>query len=135
MTRTVVVGIPVYKDNISDFERIALRQADRVLSAYKKVFIAPNSLSFDYGFSYNIVRFPDRFFSSTASYSELLMNPNFYQIFATYNYLLIYQLYAFVFYDSLQEICAWGYDYIGAPLRGTDWYLFHVGNGGCLCAM
>ena len=130
MNKSIVVGIPIYKEKISELEKISLCQVDRILFAYKKVFIAPESLTFNYGYDYSIIRFSDEYFISTESYSELLMSQEFYQRFEDYHYLLIYQLDAFGFRDSLQEIYSWGYDYIGAPLRGRDWQLFHVGNGG-----
>ena len=130
MPLSVVVGIPVYKKIISYLERIALIQVDRVLFDYKKVFIAPESLSFDYGFGYDVIKFPDRYFVSTESYSELLMSEMFYKRISEFEFLLIYQLDAFVFFDSLKEFCSLGYDYIGAPVKSEDWKYFHVGNGG-----
>ena len=41
--------------------------------------------------------------------------PNFYAMFKDFEYILIYHLDAFVFYDALEEFCSLGYDYIGAP--------------------
>lgn len=133
----VVIGIPIYKDSLNEYENISLQQLNRVLWRYPKMFIAPSSLSFDYGVEYSdweIERFPDKYFKNTDSYSELLMSDLFYQRLYNYDFLLIYQLDAFVFSDELERICLKGYDYIGAPLPSMvpDWgkLKISVGNGG-----
>lgn len=126
----IAIGIPIYKENLSIFEKIALNQVDKILGRYIKIFIAPQSLKFDYKMNYSVIRFDDDYFRSTESYSDLLTSIEFYEAFSQYEYLLIYQLDAFVFYDNLEKICSYNYDYIGAPLRGGDWSQFHVGNGG-----
>ena len=66
------------------------------------------------------------------------VSPQFYEPFADFDYILIYQLDAFVFYDALEEFCALGYDYIGAPWPRHVWHgsrepkTPRVGNSG-LC--
>ena len=128
-----VIGIPIYKDELTSFEKISLQQLNRVMRDWKKVFIAPKSLSFSYGKDYDdyeIVRFDDKYFESTSSYSQLLLTEEFYKRFIGYEYLLIYQLDAFAFSDRLNEFCALGYDYIGAPAKNGNWSKYHVGNGG-----
>ena len=66
-----------------------------------------------------------------------MLSPQFYETFANFEYILIYQLDAFVFYDALEEFCALGYDYIGAPWPRFLWNRYRrtpktprVGNGG-----
>jgi len=44
-----------------------------------------------------------------------MMSPAFYDAFKAFDYILIYQLDAFVFRDELEYFCSLGYDYIGAP--------------------
>ncbi|WP_218150087.1 DUF5672 family protein [Selenomonas ruminantium] len=104
---------------------------------YPCVFVAPESLEFDYeGLEDGVVveRFPDHYFTSITSYSQLLLTEKYYARFAAYDYLLIYQLDAFVFSDRLQEFCDLGYDYIGAPIAPSNpiWHAIgaRVGNGG-----
>ena len=133
----VVVVVPVYKQVLSDLERISLLQLNKVLGSYPKVFVAPESLDFDYGVlsdGYGIERFPDGYFSGIDTYSQLMLSEKFYCRFAEYEYMLLYQLDAFVFADRLSEFCAMGFDYIGAPVyRFTPhWHAIHcsVGNGG-----
>lgn len=79
-------------------------------------------------------RFDDRYFQDTATYSELLLSSAFYQRFSDYDYMLVYQLDAFAFSDRLDEFCAMGYDYIGAPYYRWQAYWkdidCSIGNGG-----
>lgn len=134
--KSCVVCIPVYKTELNAFERISLQQCERILKGYRKVFVMPESLVADFGDGYRdyeVERFPDVYFSSTASYSELCLTEAFYERFLKYNYMLLYQLDSFVFYDRLKYFCELGYDYIGAPMfYGGVWEAMnmHVGNGG-----
>jgi hypothetical protein len=48
-------------------------------------------------------------------YNALLLLKNFYGRFIKYNYMLIYQLDAYVFRDELEYWCSQNYDFIGAP--------------------
>lgn len=130
MDNLAVVVIPIYKQELTYLEKVSLRQADIMLKKYKKVFAAPDSLSFDYGIQYDVARFSDKYFTSTAGYSELLMSSEFYARFTNFQFMLIYQLDAFVFSDQLEKFCKADYDYIGAPIKGGDWRHYHVGNGG-----
>ena len=130
VVRDVLIGIPVYKSELSELEKIALEQLKKILYNYKIVFIAPYSLKIIYEKSFQTICFSDKYFVNRESYSELLLSDFFYKQFTDYEYLLIYQLDAFVFKDELIKFCNMGYDYIGAPVVGNDWRFFHVGNGG-----
>ena len=126
----VIIVVPIYNEKLTTLEQISLQQLFKVLGKYKIVFMAPQGLAFTYNNNCEVISFPNEFFVSKETYSDLLMTVNFYETFIEYKYLLIYQLDAFVFSDKLQYFCDLGYDYIGAPLIGPDWRLFHVGNGG-----
>lgn len=134
---SVVITIPIYRETLSITEKVSLQQLKRILGHYPCVFVAPESLEFDYeGLEDGIVveRFPNHYFTSITSYSQLLLTEKYYARFAAYDYLLIYQLDAFVFSDRLQEFCDLGYDYIGAPIAPSNpiWHAIgaRVGNGG-----
>ena len=137
MLKRVVIVVPVYKEELLATEEISLQQVRRVLGHYPTVFVAPERMrdSFDLC-GCDVEYFADEYFISTASYSELLLSPMFYERFGDYEYMLIYQLDAFVFRDELKYFCELGYDYIGAPwARWTKMYKYSgnvVGNGG-LC--
>ncbi len=135
--KQVVICIPIYKNTLSPFEQASLKQLNKILGNYPRVFFAPDTLKFDfgtYGEGIRIERFPDYYFSSVISYSALLLSREFYQRFTDYEYMLVYQTDAFVFEDRLQEFCNLDYDYIGAPIEKTNpiWYFIggRVGNGG-----
>lgn len=115
----VVILIPIYKTFLSEFEQIALQQCVSVLGNYPIAFVAPKSLNMEnlkktYNI-HNVFRFNDDYFKGLEGYNRLMLNHEFYECFLQYNYLLIYQLDAYVFSDKLQKWCSKGYDYIGAP--------------------
>jgi len=134
MRATVV--IPIYKDTLNPFEEISLQQVRKILYNYQIIFIAPKNVSFKYLNNNDIViRFNPKYFISKYAYNELMLSPNFYKIFLESDYILIYQLDAFVFYDMLEYFCQLNYDYIGAPWPYMWIYSYnnqhiHVGNGG-----
>jgi hypothetical protein len=140
----VVIVVPVYRKELSDFEAISLKQAAKVLGRYP--FVLATSANVDTQIHENILAeyqasvdkciFKKKFFSSIQGYNKLLMSKVFYQSFKSYKYMLILQLDAFVFRDDLKKWCDKNYDYIGAPwiegfhTPGKDADYVGVGNGG-----
>jgi hypothetical protein len=138
--KQVAVVIPFYKNDLSAYELIALEQCFKVLSAYPVIAIMPQSLvlppqAVKLPFS-GVISFDDEYFSSVEAYNRLMMDEKFYKQFLVYEYILIYQLDAFVFKDELKYWCTQHYDYIGAPwikprkqnifkraLSGMEYYL------------
>ena len=136
---SVAVVIPIYKEEIDELEKISLTQCRKVLKNYPLVFVAPEGKNFSYIAPGDmVVQFHPQYFQNGRTYSQLLMSPFFYEPFLVFDYMLIYQLDAFVFYDALEEFCRLGYDYIGAawPIswgKSTADKTLRVGNGGfCL---
>lgn len=138
MQKNVAVVIPCYKESLTANENISLIQAKKIFKNYDIFFILPNSTIIDYGcMEISEHRYSDDYFSSLRMYSKFMLQPDLYQDFREYDYILVYQLDAFVFEDRVNEFCDLGYDYIGAPWldgvffkknqRETMWY---VGNGG-----
>lgn len=122
---SVVVVIPVYKPTLTDHERISFIQCINVLSRYPIVLVAPHSVNVsEYRKLYAPLReqrFDDSYFSDIQGYNRLMLSEEFYKSFASYEYMLIHQLDAFVFSDELETWCQQGYDYVGAPwLRDRD---------------
>jgi hypothetical protein len=115
----VAIVIPFYKETLSAYEKIALTQCERVLSAYPVIAIKPQTLSLPAeipgGLCSETISFDDDYFNGIAGYNSLMLSDVFYKAFLDYEYILIYQLDAFVFADELQTWCSKGYDYIGAP--------------------
>lgn len=158
----VCIVIPVYKSfhELNEFERHSIRNCFEVLGSYLIKFIGGESLDWlsykafclKNEFSFSSISLKNEFFSSIDGYNTLLLNTNFYTLFAEFKYILIHQTDCFVFRDELTEWCSLNYDYIGAPwlfdvsqwMKKTDLYpfeirMFHyiftgsmkkVGNGG-----
>ena len=132
MIRDVVVVIPMYRENLTSSENVALSQVKHVLYDYPIYLIMPKKMEKNNLFPELYKEFfSDEYFVSAKSYSKLMMETDFYKRFNNYKYILIYQLDAFVFSDRLKEFCALDYDYIGAPTPRSQWkYCGRIGNGG-----
>jgi hypothetical protein len=139
----VVITIPIYKSEVDDKELASLLNCIKILINYKIVFLAPKSLNTQFYqdlcvglIKFNIEKFNDAYFSNLYGYNKLLINNKFYSRFKKYEYILIFQLDAWVFRDDLTYWCKQGYDYIGAPwyegwaAATTDSKFVGVGNGG-----
>ena len=138
MKKKVAIVIPTFRKNLLDFEIISLAQVIKVLKDYDKFFALPFSLEYSYtSREIKEIRLDDKYFESIFSYNKLMMSECFYQLFVDYEYILIYLLDAFVFFDGLERFCSMNYDYIGAPwIEGSFYYkdskhtIWYVGNGG-----
>ena len=127
----VVIVIPRYKETLTLCEKVSLKQVKFILGAYDIVYVSPKKMKCVYTETDNVEFFDDSWFESLYSYSELLMTLEFYVRFSRYEYMLIYQLDAFVFRDDLTKYCRMGFDYIGAPIdRFSSMMKGRVGNGG-----
>lgn len=131
-----IIAIPIYKQVLSENEKMSLEQCLHILKQYPIVFIAPESLSCTYTADRKVIRFSDAYFKDRQGYNRLLVSRHFYNVFCRYEYMLIYQLDAWVFRDELLDWCRKGYSYIGSPwLTGfnTDASkhdIWKTGNGG-----
>ncbi len=118
------VVIPIYKENLSANEERSLRQCLKILGEYPIVFVAPHKLNrekyiqicSEYKSSTHYELFKDKFFSGLNGYNALMVSSDFYKRFLNYDYILIYQLDAFVFENNLAFWCEQGYDYVGSPV-------------------
>jgi len=114
------VVIPLYKELADANEKHAFWQCMEVLIDYPIILAAPRSLNTSYYEALTdrlliIQRFDDHFFKSITGYSRLLISKLFYERFLAYDYILLYQLDAWVFQDELHYWLNKGYDYVGAP--------------------
>ena len=136
-----VVLIPVYKKEPSVNEKESLLQVLRVLSFHDIRFVCPKGLDMSLydkivGYVLPKERFDRKFFDGIQGYNLLMTDVSFYRRFSDYEYMLIYQLDAWVFSDQLAEWCAKGYDYVGAPwfeahkTHEEGYPLWCCGNGG-----
>lgn len=121
----IVVIIPIYRSVLTEDEYISLNQCVRILSDYSIVLVKPESLDVstiisDFS-SLSFESFPDQYFVSLRAYNKLVLDEVFYTRFIKYEYMLIYQLDAYVFKDELLFWANKEYDYIGAPWLPWDY--------------
>ena len=115
----IIVIIPVYKSVLSDYDRISISRTCEVLASRDIVCIHPEGL--DVGEvsrafpSLEFKSFPKAFFEGIMGYNRMMMSSDFYSAFLDYDYMLVCQTDAYIFRDELDDWCARGYDYVGAP--------------------
>ncbi|MBS1528101.1 MAG: hypothetical protein JST19_20815 [Bacteroidetes bacterium] len=119
MSEKAAIIIPFYRAQLSEYEKIALKQCEKVLHGYTKIVIKPRNLILPdeaslVNFS-KIEEFDDEYFNGIGDYNRLMMSAEFYERFLEHEYILIYQLDCFVFKDELNYWCTQHWDYIGAP--------------------
>jgi Protein of unknown function (DUF5672) len=131
--RLVALVTPVVKFPLSVEEEISLRHLREYLGGFDRYIIGPQTLPQQFA-DFELRSFPIRYFVDRFGYNRLLMMEKFYQAFAEYEYILIYQLDCLVLGSNLEEWCRKGWDYIGAPwLRDPEdptKGFSAVGNGG-----
>ena len=122
--------MPAYR-HLSDDEKISMRQCVDVLGGHDIIVIHPERLDLTEDLqswqSVVVKALRNEWFDGVKGYNSMLLSTEFYDLFSVYDYILIYQLDAYVFRNELDEWVAKGYDYIGAPWiikRGLSYYLF-----------
>ena len=138
MKNLVTITIPVYKDRPNASEIASYNQCLKVLGKYPITLFVPSGMSTtNYDTSapnVNVLEVPHRYLNTREAYSAFMLDQSFYKQFIDSEYILIYQLDAWVFRDELEYWCKQGYHYIGAPwsFKGTNNVvnIGGVGNGG-----
>ncbi len=138
-----IVVVPLYESMPDKWQCLSFEQCCRVLGNYpiciathKDVdIIQYQNIAAKYDIVIHKENFAAQFFESISGYNQMMLDKHFYQRFAKYQYMLIYQLDAWVFRDELDEWCDKGYDYIGAPWiekdsKGQPINIGGIGNGG-----
>jgi hypothetical protein len=117
--KNVVIIIPIHSENPSNCELSSFAQCFKVLGSHPIVAIAPFGLNLrNYKKvipDFNIHFIDPEWLSSKLNYNKLKVSNFFYSKFHEYEYLLTYELDAYVFKDDLLYWCNKNYDYIGAP--------------------
>lgn len=115
----VVVVIPVHKPALTQNELASLKQCYKILGSHPIRIVAPEGM--DMSVYQNAVPECETIFiapewlSNIQQYNKLKISKYFYDLFKEYEFLLTYELDAWVFRDELLYWCDKGYDYIGAP--------------------
>ena len=148
-THRYVTVVPVYKTTPSKVEALSLMQLLQ-LEVKNVTLMCPEGLDIrvylDLWPDLKVEFFDQAHFVNVQSYNDFLLQPPFYERFSkTYQWMLIYQLDAFIFSNQIEHFCDLGYDYYGAPWLSSfpqyrflfnRWPIrinlkrFFVGNGG-----
>lgn len=112
----LILLTPVYKEELDQKEVARLRVTLLHNSKRKHAFFGPENMDYsciEAKFPQSeIYKFPDRFFHSTQTYSELLVDISFYRTFEKYYAILITQPDSIVINEIPSELVR-RYDYIG----------------------
>jgi hypothetical protein len=141
----IAVVIILYKNfnSLSSNEILSLKKGLLIFRKRHFFFIVSESIRWEcysqiikqYQIQYQISFFSEWFFFNTLNYNQLMFHKEFYRLFDSINYILIYQLDCWVFKDELDIWANLNFDYIGAPLfrgfcKNTDFQFGEGGNGG-----
>ena len=124
MKKTVVVVVPVYRDFVPS-EAFAFARCLDVLGRYDVSLLHHAGVDLS-GVLRSCPRnvtekvIGDKWFRGVRGYNSLCLSSGFYGLYEAYEYMLIYQLDAYVFRDDLADWCARGYDYVGSPWLPND---------------
>ncbi len=140
MKERVAVVIPYYHGQLNELEKVAFQQCVKVLQEFPIILVLPDTMEkslYPTGYKFIYMRVPSKWMQSVSTYNRMMLDINFYKKFLEYEYILIYQLDAFVFRDELRHFCNLGFDYIGAPwplgtryVKNIKECMWYVGNGG-----
>lgn len=123
MKEKACVVIPIYKSSLTSDEKDSFERCLKILGShpisiftFKKLDLSNyEEIAQKYGVSIIKKYFAPKFFDGIKGYNKLVRNYKFYKTYENYEFILIYQLDAWVFSDSLLHWCQKDYDYIGAP--------------------
>ena len=139
--KKVAILVISHKTTLSYNEIKSLRQLYNILGHYPIKFIVPHGL--------DVSNYPQvnknlefkfiapKWQSTYRQFNRLKIEPFIYKMFADYEYILFYELDAWVFKDNLLEWCEKKYDYVGAPWFKAEEHqsdleksFIGIGNGG-----
>lgn len=116
---SVAIVVPIYKRQLEPLEQFSIDYSLAVVANRDCFFVAPEGLDVSYYASrypgVQCQRFADDYFTSVESYSRLLLQHEFYERFASHEFILILQPDAILFRDELAHWVSRSYDYVGAP--------------------
>lgn len=117
-----VVVIPIHSDCPRAYELISFEQCFKILHQHEIKIIAPLGINLEKYRAiipvFEVVFIDPIWQSSIENYNKLKLSSFFYDLFNEFDFLLTYELDAFIFKDALDFWCKKNYDYIGAP-----WFL------------
>lgn len=136
----VAIIIIAHRASITVYERISLLQCLKVFASRPIFIVCPKNMDItqykDISSRINFDFIPPYWQKDYRSFNRLKILPFLYKRYIDYDYLLFYELDAFVFRDELDFWMSMDYDYIGAPWKSgwdnadEDSPFIGVGNGG-----
>lgn len=122
MEKSLIVVIPIYTPKLKPWELCALENNLRVLTGRDVSFLIPQGLDIVFlQKKYPQVRtleVTDNWLGTKRGirgYNEMMMSAAFYNLFRSYDYMMVCHLDAWLFRDDLTQWCARGYDLVAAP--------------------
>lgn len=129
--------IPHPNTDLTASQQFSIQTCLSALGGYPVFYLTKKSAPVESLASYlnriQIIQVDDERMADIESYSKFLISPEFYSLFAQFEYILVHQLDVVVFEDRLLEWCDKGYDYVGPPMFQGDEpqpLLWQAGNGG-----
>lgn len=140
MKDRLCVMIPVHKSRLSATEKIALTACREKLNQFSCFLVYPEGIDpFEYLSIFpGLIRMPlpSRCFENVLAYNQLKVDIAFYKKFESFEYLLTYELDAYIFSADFERAHVYDYHYIGAPFfegydkASADSKLIRGGNSG-----
>lgn len=137
MNNKCCIAIITHKDALNGEDERSFIRALSVFGGKRDIkLVIPYDINtsyfdkFNYELMFEYVKVDPSWLSSYKEYNKTLCTSEFYNLFKKYDYVLIYQLDAWVFYDNLDYFTSLNYDYYGAPWPYPDAVNNPVGNGG-----
>src|SRR5215468_2191787 len=109
LTRLVAVVTPVVRFPLREEEEISLRHLRQHLGRFDRYVIVEDRLPTGWS-DFRLKKFPAKHFANLYAYNQLMITRRFYEAFAEYEYILIYQTDCLVFSDALEARCARDWD-------------------------
>jgi hypothetical protein len=117
--KKVVVLIFTHKAEPDAYERLSFQQCYKVLGKHPIRLVCPRGMDISRYREMVPGVVPDfidtKWFRSLRAYNLMKVLPWLYRRYAGYEFMLTYELDAWVFRDELLQWCEQGWDYIGAP--------------------
>lgn len=114
-----IIVIPIHSAEPSPAELLSFKQCFKILHKHQITVLAPDNLDLmrykSVVSAFEVLYIDPSWQSSVRQYNRLKISTYFYDTFKKYDYLLTYELDAFVFRDELHYWCSKEFDYIGAP--------------------
>lgn len=117
---SLCVVVPVHKAAPSVTEAASLAACRQQLTDHPVYLVYPETISpqayLDIHPSLKLQPVPAAWLASVHAYNQMKMDVTFYQLFASYEFLMTYELDAWIFSAAIEEHNGFTYDFIGAPI-------------------